>query len=114
MSPGTTKSMAFTLPPELGFIRGPGDVRLVQRDAQARQAASVRTQITGRDLRRHAFVNDEREELRRRIAAAKGRLVVEVAEVQRREHLAQAVARAADVDDDAVGIELAAAKLHVD
>ena len=30
------------------------------------------------------------------------------------EHLAQAVARAADVDDDAVGIELGAAKLDVD
>src|SRR6185503_17830802 len=114
MSPGTTKSMPFTLVPELAFIRGPRDVRLVQRHAQARQLTRVGAELAGRDLRRDALVNHEREELRRRVAAAKGRLVVEVAEIQRGEHAAQRVARAAYVDDDPVGVELLAAKLDVD
>ena len=59
-------------------------------------------------------MDHEREELRRRVAAAERGLVVEVAEVQRGEHVAQRVARAADVDDDAVGVELVAAELDVD
>src|SRR5262245_26392011 len=114
MSPGTTKSMLFALTAELAFICGPCDMRLVQRDAQAREAARVGTELTRSDLGRDALVNDEREELRRRVAALEGRLVVEVAEVQRREDCAQRVGRAADVDDDAVGVELVAAKLGVD
>src|SRR5262245_29038829 len=99
MSPGTTKSMLFALAAELVFISGPCDVRFVQRDAQAREAACVGAELARRDLCRDALVNDEREELGRRVAALEGRLVVEVAEVQRREHVAQGVGRAADVDD---------------
>src|SRR5687767_1422546 len=113
MSPGTTKWMVLALAPELGFIRGPCNVRLVQCHAQAREAARMRPEFAGRDLGRDAFVNDEREELRRRVAAAKSGLVVEIAEVQCGEHLAQAVGRAADIDDDAVGVELIAAELCV-
>src|SRR5689334_16773237 len=110
MSPGTTKSMLFTLAAELAFIRGPCDVRLVQRNAQARESTRVRAELARRDLGRDALVNDESEELRRRVAAFERRLVVEIAEVQRCEHGMQGVGRAADVDDDAVGIELLAAK----
>src|SRR5688572_24362894 len=114
MSPGTTKSMWCTLPPEPAFIGGPCNVRLVQRHAQARQSARVRAELAGGGFCGDALVNDEREELRRRVAAAEGRLFVEVAEIQCREHVAQRAARAAYVDDDAVRIELVAAKLHVD
>ena len=74
----------------------------------------MRAELARRDLGRDALVNDEREELRRRVLAAERRLVVEVAEVQRGEHFAQASLGAADVDDDAVGVELGAAELDVD
>ena len=40
--------------------------------------------------------------------------VVEIAVVQVREHRAQRFAGAADVDDDAVGVEIRAAELDVD
>src|SRR5688572_1432398 len=113
MSPGTTKTMWPTLALELAFIRGPCDVRLVQRHAQASEASRVDAELAGGDLRRDALVDDECQELGRRVAAAKVRLVVEVAEIQRSEHVAQCAAREPDVDDDAVGVELAAAKLDV-
>src|SRR5262245_62960499 len=114
MSPGTTKSMLFTLAAELAFIRSPCDVGLVQRHSHACEPARVRTELARRDLRRDALVNDEREELRGRVAALERRLVVEVAKIQRRKHGAQGVGRTADVDDDAVGVELVAAKLRID
>src|SRR5688500_11910617 len=118
MSPGTTKSMPLTRrsPSALhgAFVGRPRDMRLVQRHTQARETVCMRTELAGGDLGRHALVNHECKELRGRVAAAKGRVVVEVTEVERREHFAHAIARAPDVDDDAVGVELEAPKLDVD
>src|SRR5690242_21806305 len=109
MSPGTTKSMLLAA--ELGFIRGRSDMRLVQRHAQAREAARVGPELARRDLRCDALVNHEREKLRRRVAAAKGGLVVEIAKIQSGEHAAQRFGCSTDIDDDAVRVELVAAEL---
>ena len=54
------------------------------------------------------------EELGRGVAAGELRDLVEVAEVQRPEHLVQDDPGAPDVDDDAVGIQRPPPELHVD
>ncbi len=61
-----------------------------------------------------ALENHAGEKLGRRIAALETRVLVEVAIVQLRKHEVQDVARSADVDDQAVGVELGAPKLDVD
>src|SRR5512134_2164687 len=118
MSPGTMRSIAFTakrpLAAERALVRRPSDVRLVQRDTQGREARGLRAERAGADLGGHALEDRERQELRRGVAAAEQRLIVEVAEIERREHPPQRVARAADVDNDAVAVELLAFELDVD
>ena len=54
------------------------------------------------------------QKLGRRVAAAKFRQVVEIAVVELGEHRFQGIERAADVADDAVGVERRAAQLGLD
>src|SRR5262245_13599127 len=108
-SPGTT-----TVRSDTGVVRGARDVGFVQRDAEAGDAARRCAEIAAANRVRDAVEDDAREKLGRRIATLELEHLVEVSVVQPREHRLQHVARAADVDDDAVGVELAAPELEID
>src|SRR5690606_11361526 len=96
------------------LVRGPRDVRLVERHLHGLEAFRALAEIAARDPRRDALMDRLREELRRRVLAGERGLVVEIAVVQLREHRTQRFARGADVDDDAVRVERGAPELDVD
>ena len=89
-------------------------MRLVQRHAQALDPVRRRSKIVFPDRRDHPVEHDAREKLGRRVAALERRVVIQVPEVHLREDGVQHFRRAADVDDDAVGVERRPAKLDVD
>ncbi len=84
-----------------------------QSHAQAVDAARPSAEIATPDRLHNLVEDDAREEFGRRVASLELRKVVEVPIIEVRKHRVQHVGRAADVDDEAVSIELAAAKLDV-
>ena len=89
-------------------------MRFVQRHAQALDRRCRRAEIVPSDRRRHPIEHDARQKLGRRVVSLERRLVVEIPEIQLAENRVEHLGRAADVDDDAVGVELGPAEFDVD
>ncbi len=85
----------------------------VQRDPDAFDCARAVAEVAVSDGGRQAIEDDSREELGRRVAPGERRLFVQVLVGQRAKDRVHAVRRAADVDDDAVGIQVGSAKLDI-
>src|SRR5438105_8616261 len=85
----------------------------MERDAQALYAAGAWADVASSDRGYHRVKNRSSQEFGRGVLACKFRRLVEVAEVQIREHAAHGVARPSYVHDDAVGVEVGPPELEV-
>src|SRR5882672_1796092 len=111
---GARAARFFGLFAERGFVGRRRDVRFIQRHFHRYQPAGVRPERARLDLLCEPVEDHVREEFGGRVLAGEARLLVEVAVVELREHHMQDLARAADVDYDAVLVELAAPEIDVD
>ena len=82
-------------------------MRLVQRDDQPVELPGGVAQGAPVHALRESIRDHPGERLRRGVHAREGRLVVEVAVVELGQDGVQLLGRSADVDDDAVGVEVA-------
>ena len=89
-------------------------MRFVERDAKALNSASAGAELAAADRRGETIEYRSREHFRRRIPPFERRLIVEVSEIQPAQNPVQRLGRKADVDDDAVVVEVGTAKPHVD
>ena len=85
----------------------------MQRHAHALDPACSGPKFVAPDRGDDPIKHDAREKFRGRVLSRKRGNLVQVPEVQFAQDAAQDVGRAADVDDDAVGVEMRSAKFDV-
>jgi hypothetical protein len=86
----------------------------VERDGQALQIVPARAECAVADPQREAVGDHTRQCLGRGVRAGQAGILVEVAVGQLPEHLVQHARGGADVDDDAVAVQLGPAEAGVD